>query len=214
MLLLRRSLAASRTSTAARALASCPRRTSSPPPGTAVCSWGARRHRAGPLAMATAGGAAAAADPLVQFVVLRRDLRSDVEGGWPFGSVVAQACHASVAAIAEAVDAGDADALAYVHSSNVDRMHKVVKEVKDEAALRKLSDKLTGSGIQHKLWIEQPEDFATWYAAHGRARGNRRERPFARSGGPSPSPGRDGRSLRLRAPRRRREPVVGQLGQL
>ena len=48
--------------------------------------------------MAAGGGAA---DPLVQYVVLRKDLRPDAEGGWPFGSVVAQACHACVAVIAE-----------------------------------------------------------------------------------------------------------------
>lgn len=38
---------------------------------------------------------------------------------------------------------------------------KVVLEVKSETQLRNLSAKLTDSGIQHKLWIEQPEDFVT-----------------------------------------------------
>ena len=52
---------------------------------------------------------------------------------------------------------------AYVHSSNLDEMRKVVVQVKDEAALRKLSDRLKENGIHHKLWIEQPENFATWY---------------------------------------------------
>jgi hypothetical protein len=38
---------------------------------------------------------------------------------------------------------------------------KVVLEIKDEVALRKLSEKLSSTDIKHKLWIEQPEDCAT-----------------------------------------------------
>ncbi len=40
----------------------------------------------------------------------------------------------------------------------------MVLEVKDEAALRKLSEALTAGGIGHKLWVEQPEDFPTCLA--------------------------------------------------
>lgn len=36
-------------------------------------------------------------DPIVQYIVLRRDLWKSE--GWPLGSVVAQACHASTAAL-------------------------------------------------------------------------------------------------------------------
>lgn len=38
---------------------------------------------------------------------------------------------------------------------------QVVLEIKDEPALRALSQQLSEAGVQHKLWIEQPEDFAT-----------------------------------------------------
>lgn len=38
---------------------------------------------------------------------------------------------------------------------------QVVLECKGEAQLRTLSDKLTADGVVHKLWIEQPEGYAT-----------------------------------------------------
>lgn len=38
---------------------------------------------------------------------------------------------------------------------------QVVLEIKSEAQLRKLATKLGEAGVAHKLWIEQPEDFAT-----------------------------------------------------
>jgi len=41
---------------------------------------------------------------------------------------------------------------------------QVVLEIKSEAQLRNLSAKLTEAGVPHKLWIEQPEDFATCLA--------------------------------------------------
>jgi hypothetical protein len=40
----------------------------------------------------------------------------------------------------------------------------VILEVKGEAQLRNLSAKLEEAGIQHKLWVEQPEDFPTCLA--------------------------------------------------
>ena len=41
---------------------------------------------------------------------------------------------------------------------------QVVLEVKSEAQLRNLAEKLGAAGIAHKLWIEQPEDYATCLA--------------------------------------------------
>jgi hypothetical protein len=60
-------------------------------------------------------------DPIVQWVVLRRDLWQDL--GWPLGAVVAQACHASTAAVFSHL----ADDLTqeYIASENIDHMHKV-----------------------------------------------------------------------------------------
>ncbi|KAL8536789.1 hypothetical protein ACS0TY_012093 [Phlomoides rotata] len=97
-------------------------------------------------------------DTVVQYVVLRRDLIDT----WPLGSVVTQGCHASVAAIWAHKD--DPHTLSYCSPSNLDSMHKVTLEVKGETQLVNLSDKLKGGGIDHKLWIEQPENFPTCLA--------------------------------------------------
>jgi hypothetical protein len=62
-----------------------------------------------------------AADPIVQWVVLRRDLWQDL--GWPLGAVVAQACHASTAAVFTHLS--DELTQEYLHNDNIDHMHKV-----------------------------------------------------------------------------------------
>lgn len=41
---------------------------------------------------------------------------------------------------------------------------QVVLEVKGEAQLRTLAEKLAAAGVAHKLWIEQPEGYATCLA--------------------------------------------------
>jgi hypothetical protein len=41
---------------------------------------------------------------------------------------------------------------------------KVVLEVKGEAQLLSLSEKLEAAGVRHKLWVEQPENFPTCLA--------------------------------------------------
>ena len=116
-------------------------------------------------------------DPIVQWVVLRRDLWASSGGGgggdnggnngggglgWPLGPVVAQACHASAAALLE--NLGDEATRAYTAPGAIDSMHKVVLEVKGEAQLRNLSEKLAAAGVAHKLWVEQPEGFPTCLA--------------------------------------------------
>lgn len=70
---------------------------------------------------AASNAAAPAADPIVQWVVLRRDLWQDL--GWPLGAVVAQACHASTAAVFSHYS--DDLTQEYVHADNIDHMHKV-----------------------------------------------------------------------------------------
>lgn len=40
----------------------------------------------------------------------------------------------------------------------------MVLELKDEAALRKLSETLSAAGVGHKLWVEQPENYPTCLA--------------------------------------------------
>ncbi|KAM5164520.1 putative peptidyl-tRNA hydrolase PTRHD1 [Mantella aurantiaca] len=95
---------------------------------------------------------------LVQYVVLRKDLRAGL--GWPLGALVAQACHAATAAIH----------LHYDHPQTrdylrgLDTMHKVVLEVPDEASLTGLAETLKGAGIDHKVWTEQPENIPTCIA--------------------------------------------------
>lgn len=116
---------------------------------------------------------AAAADPKGQYVVVRRDLMDT----WPTGSVIAQAVHASVAAVWEnrsesvtsaycaqdgnrhALQAPDGDGTAST------QMHTVVLEAKNEAAVLKLAEKLTDNDIKFVMWREQPENFVTALAA-------------------------------------------------
>ncbi|KDD75858.1 hypothetical protein H632_c467p1 [Helicosporidium sp. ATCC 50920] len=99
-------------------------------------------------------------DPLVQYVVLREDLHTT--GGWQLGSLVAQGCHASLAAVWDSREA--ADTQAYLSSQNRAHMRKVVLAVRDEEALRALAAKLHDKGLGHCLWIEQPENEATCLA--------------------------------------------------
>jgi hypothetical protein len=80
-----------------------------------------------PHTMATAAAAAAQpatsppSDPIVQYVVVRRDLWT--AQGWPLGPVVAQACHAAVAAIVQELQ--DPLTQAYTAAAALDHMHKV-----------------------------------------------------------------------------------------
>ncbi|KDP33454.1 hypothetical protein JCGZ_07025 [Jatropha curcas] len=97
-------------------------------------------------------------DVVVQYVVLRRDLIDT----WPLGSVVTQGCHASVCAIWANKD--DPHTLEYCSPQHIDSMHKVTLEVKGEAQMLNLSEKLKAGGIAHKLWIEQPENIPTCLA--------------------------------------------------
>ncbi|KAK9831398.1 hypothetical protein WJX81_001157 [Elliptochloris bilobata] len=99
-------------------------------------------------------------DPLVQYVVLRRDLWSEL--GWPLGSVVAQACHAATAALW--LSREQPETATYCAADFIDHMHKVVLEVKGEAQLRTLAEKLAAASVRHKLWVEQPEGFPTCVA--------------------------------------------------
>ncbi|KAJ0984188.1 hypothetical protein J5N97_002544 [Dioscorea zingiberensis] len=111
------------------------------------------------------GGGEEAKEVVVQYVVLRRDLIDS----WPMGSVVAQGCHAAVAAVWTHRD--HPDTAAYCSDDNLNSMHKVTLEVKGEVQIRNLSEKLAGNGIDHKLWIEQPENIPTCIAT----------RPYPRS---------------------------------
>ena len=61
------------------------------------------------------------AEDLVQYLVLRKDLWSSLK--WPLGSIIAQACHASTAALWLSKDSPVTTA--YCAAENLDHMHKV-----------------------------------------------------------------------------------------
>ncbi|XP_020593799.1 putative peptidyl-tRNA hydrolase PTRHD1 [Phalaenopsis equestris] len=106
----------------------------------------------------SSGGVKEPSDLLVQYVVLRRDLIDE----WPLGSTVTQGCHAAVAAIWNHRHCPET--AAYLSASNIDSMNKVTMEVKGEAQIRNLAEKLRAEGIEHTLWIEQPENIPTCLA--------------------------------------------------
>lgn len=110
---------------------------------------------------------AAEEDTLVQYVVIRRDL------AWPTGSVVAQAVHASVAAVWNSRDVpvtqrycdqpGNFDSGPNVAKP---QMHTVVLDAKDEKSLHRLASVLDANAIGYILWRERPEDIVTALASH------------------------------------------------
>lgn len=93
-------------------------------------------------------------DPVVQYIAIRSDLK------WPKGALIAQCCHASVAAIE--LNYGDEQTREYLR--NLDSMHKIVVGVPSETELRELGAKFHESGLRAKLWIEQPENIPTCLA--------------------------------------------------
>ena len=68
-------------------------------------------------------------DPVVQYVVVRRDLWT--EQNWPLGSIIAQACHASAAALWIHRD----DPLTQEYLVEIDHMTKVVDRAPHEWCL-------------------------------------------------------------------------------
>ncbi|KAL8425382.1 hypothetical protein Efla_003610 [Eimeria flavescens] len=100
-------------------------------------------------------------EPLIQYVVLRRDLKTDLS--WPLGAVVAQACHAAVAALGSAIE--DHSAVARQYLADGCNMRTVVLQVSSEKELLQLRDKLTELRISHKLWEEEPEKIPTALAS-------------------------------------------------
>eukprot|EP00747_Dinoflagellata_sp_TGD_P007958 gnl/TRDRNA2_/TRDRNA2_117587_c0_seq2.p1 gnl/TRDRNA2_/TRDRNA2_117587_c0~~gnl/TRDRNA2_/TRDRNA2_117587_c0_seq2.p1 ORF type:complete len:163 (+),score=43.36 gnl/TRDRNA2_/TRDRNA2_117587_c0_seq2:40-528(+) len=106
---------------------------------------------------ATSGPPAGKKDPLVMYVVLRKDL------DWPMGAMVNQACHAASAVSWESRE--DPQAIAYLTQAE-GQMTTVTMGAKDEAELQKAADRLKAAGIPYKVWVEQPEGvssaLATW----------------------------------------------------
>ncbi|XP_039750599.1 putative peptidyl-tRNA hydrolase PTRHD1 [Pararge aegeria] len=95
---------------------------------------------------------------IVQYVLLRSDLMKEL--GWSIGALVAQACHASTAVLHLYKE--DENTIKYLR--DLENMHKVVLEVPNEESLKKVAEKLKENSIDHKLWIEQPENIPTCLA--------------------------------------------------
>jgi peptidyl-tRNA hydrolase len=102
----------------------------------------------------------AAPDPLLQYVVLRKDL------GWPTGALVAQGCHACVAAVWLSRESEETKE----YCAAADSMRKVTLEAPGADALQRIAESLSAAQVAHKLWVEQPEGVPTCLAtAPGRA---------------------------------------------
>nr|XP_033338175.1 putative peptidyl-tRNA hydrolase PTRHD1 isoform X1 [Megalopta genalis] len=97
-------------------------------------------------------------DTIVQYVVMRGDLLKALK--WPIGAVIAQACHACTAVTHLFYN----DNYTQDYLADLDNMHKIVLEIPDETSLNALSNVLNSNNIQHKLWIEQPENMPTCLA--------------------------------------------------
>ncbi|CAI5771503.1 putative peptidyl-tRNA hydrolase PTRHD1 [Podarcis lilfordi] len=100
-----------------------------------------------------------AARALVQYVVLRGDLRRE-PFSWPLGASVAQACHAALAVVHAHYH--HPDTAAYLAQGG--SMRTVVLEAPDECALTALAEALQQNNIDHKVWVEQPENIVTCIA--------------------------------------------------
>ncbi|XP_033727343.1 putative peptidyl-tRNA hydrolase PTRHD1 [Pecten maximus] len=98
------------------------------------------------------------ASPIVQYIVLRKDLVETLK--WPTGALIAQACHACTAVMHQFRE----ETTTQHYLADIDRMHKVVLEAKDEDSLISLSEKLKTENVDHKLWMEQPENIPTCIA--------------------------------------------------
>ncbi|KAH8583322.1 peptidyl-tRNA hydrolase PTRHD1 [Cryptosporidium sp. chipmunk genotype I] len=93
-------------------------------------------------------------EQIVQYILIRSDL------GWNTGSIIAQACHASSAAIFE--NTGEDSVKEYL--KEIDEMRKIVLNCPDEKTLINVSSDLRAKKIVHKLWIELPEGIPTCIA--------------------------------------------------
>jgi len=107
--------------------------------------------------------------PIVQYIILRRDLE------WPAGAMAAQAAHASVAAISQALTAKHEPTAAYISAENLPHMTKYVYGVDSLEELEKVRDlwkekippmENCDDDESFYWWVEQPENipaaFASW----------------------------------------------------
>ncbi|XP_053992905.1 putative peptidyl-tRNA hydrolase PTRHD1 [Hylaeus volcanicus] len=101
----------------------------------------------------------ASSETIVQYIVIRSDLTKEFQ--WSLGAVMAQACHASCAAIHTYYK----DPFVQDYLKQFQLMHKIILQVPDENALRSLATKLADNDIKFWLWEEKPENVATCLAS-------------------------------------------------
>eukprot|EP01100_Stratorugosa_tubuloviscum_P013580 TRINITY_DN689_c0_g1_i1.p1 TRINITY_DN689_c0_g1~~TRINITY_DN689_c0_g1_i1.p1 ORF type:complete len:123 (-),score=48.55 TRINITY_DN689_c0_g1_i1:191-559(-) len=94
---------------------------------------------------------------LYQYIIVRRDLIQALN--WNTGSVIAQACHASTAALW--MFRNEQRVQSYLSLENLASMHKVVLEIKNETQLLNLAKKLEERQLNFYLWLEKPENIPT-----------------------------------------------------
>ncbi|KAF6005019.1 peptidyl-tRNA hydrolase domain-containing protein 1 [Cyanidiococcus yangmingshanensis] len=98
-------------------------------------------------------------DPLVQYIVVRRDLLHEPYN-WPVGALIAQGVHAAVAAVWRFRDRNPL-VQRYCEQEDGTQMRTLVLEAPNEATLQEVAQKLTQAQIEHVTWIEQPEALCT-----------------------------------------------------
>mmetsp|Transcript_21027 Transcript_21027/g.31354 ORF Transcript_21027/g.31354 Transcript_21027/m.31354 type:complete len:129 (+) Transcript_21027:817-1203(+) len=109
--------------------------------------------------MTSASSNDAKSDTVVQYVVVRRDL---LKKGWGTGPLMAQACHASTAALWLSRNTKWTAS----YTNDLDNMHKVILSAKNEGALLKAAKNLEAGGMGFKMWVEQPENIKTALATY------------------------------------------------
>lgn len=92
--------------------------------------------------------------PIVQYILVRTDLE------WTKGAMIAQACHASVASIAQTLHSSST----CDYLKDLANMHKIILKADGKEDLLKIQAKLDEANIEHHLWIEQPENVPTCLA--------------------------------------------------
>lgn len=90
-------------------------------------------------------------DPIIQYIVVRGDL------DWPRGSLMANASHASVAAIYKTIETDSTKK----YLNYLEDMHKIVLKAENLNELESVELKLKENKISHYKWIEKPEMMPT-----------------------------------------------------
>ncbi|XP_077867370.1 putative peptidyl-tRNA hydrolase PTRHD1 [Saccoglossus kowalevskii] len=88
---------------------------------------------------------------MVQYVVVRGDLIKTLK--WPTGAVITQNVRMIL------FHSGDTETQLLID------LFIILLQAKDEESIQKLAEKLQEDKIDHKLWIEQPENIPTCLAA-------------------------------------------------